>query len=97
MPNLPFWGSNCNPIKASGIFEKKENRLWIPVSSYLIEHPKENFLVDIGWERVMSPNGVYDKKAQIKALGSFILSLEKLKLIIKGIELTLSRKIRIFY
>lgn len=26
-PNLPFGGDNCNPIKASGIFEKKENRM----------------------------------------------------------------------
>ena len=74
-PNLPFGGDNCNPIKASGIFEKKENRLWLPVSSYLIEHPKGKFLVDTGWERTMSPNGVFDKKAQIKSLGSFILYL----------------------
>ena len=22
-PNIPFGGDNCNPIKASGIFEKK--------------------------------------------------------------------------
>ena len=74
-PNLAFGGDNCNPIKASGIFEKKENRLWLPVSSYLIEHPKGKFLVDTGWERGMSPNGVFDKKAQIKSLGSFILYL----------------------
>ena len=30
-------------------------------------------LVDCGWSREMSPNGVFDKKAQIKALGSFLL------------------------
>ena len=72
-PNLPFGGCNCSPFKASGIFEKKENRLWLPVSAYLIEHPKGKFLVDTGWERGMSPNGVIDKKAQIKSLGSFIL------------------------
>lgn len=74
-PNLPFGGDNCNPIKASGIFEKKENRLWLPVSSYLIEHPRGKYLIDTGWERAMSPNGVFDKKAQIKSLGSFILYL----------------------
>ena len=39
----------------------------------MIEHPKGKFLVDTGWEKGMSPNGVFDKKAQIKLLGSFIL------------------------
>lgn len=52
---------------------KKENRLWLPVSAYLIEHPKGNILVDCGWHRDMSPKGEYDKKAQIRSLGSFLL------------------------
>ncbi|MBR1373507.1 N-acyl homoserine lactonase family protein [bacterium] len=83
-PNLPFGGDNCNSIKASGIFEKKENRLWLPVSSYLIKHPKGLFLIDTGWERNMSPNGVFDRKAQIKSLGSFILYLVNQGVINKG-------------
>ena len=72
-PDLPFGGDNCNAVKASGIFGKKEDRLWLPVSSYLIEHPKGLFLVDTGWARAMSPEGVFDKKAQIKSLGSWVL------------------------
>ncbi|MDO4401112.1 MAG: N-acyl homoserine lactonase family protein [Coriobacteriia bacterium] len=72
-PDLPFGGDNCNTIKASGVFGKKEDRLWLPVSSYLIEHPKGLFLVDTGWARAMSPHGVFDKKAQIESLGSFVL------------------------
>lgn len=72
-PNLPFGRDNCNVIKASGIFEKKENRLWLPVSAYLIEHPRGRFLVDTGWARDMSPEGVFDRKAQIRSLGSIIL------------------------
>ncbi len=40
-PNLPFGGDNCNAVKASGVFGKKEDRLWLPVSAYLIEHPKD--------------------------------------------------------
>ena len=39
-PDLPFGGDHCNPIKASGIFQPSENRLWLPVSVYLIEHPE---------------------------------------------------------
>ena len=72
-PNLPFGGDNCSAIKASGIFESKDKRLWLPVSAYLIEHPKGKFLVDTGWARDMSPNGEFDKKAQIRSLGSSLL------------------------
>lgn len=72
-PDLPFGGDNCNAVKASGVFGKKEDRLWLPVSAYLIEHPKGKFLVDTGWARDMSPNGEFDKKAQIKSLGSVML------------------------
>ncbi|MBP3866255.1 MAG: N-acyl homoserine lactonase family protein [Eggerthellaceae bacterium] len=72
-PDLPFGGDHCNAVKASGIFGKKEDRLWLPVSAYLIEHPKGKFLVDTGWARAMSPNGEFDKKAQIKSLGSRVL------------------------
>lgn len=74
-PYLPFGGENCNLIKASGIFGKKKDRLWLPVSSYLIEHPKGKVLVDCGWNRDMSPNGEFDKSAQIKSLGSRLLFL----------------------
>lgn len=72
-PNLPFGGDDCNVIKASGVFEKKEDRLWLPVSAYLIEHPKGKFLVDTGWARDMSPQGIFDRKAQIRSLGSWVL------------------------
>lgn len=52
---------------------KKKDRLWLPVSAYLIEHPKGKILVDCGWHREMSPKGEFDKKAQIKSLGSPLL------------------------
>ena len=72
-PALPFGGDHCSRIKAAGIFGRKEDRLWLPVSSYLIEHPKGLFLVDTGWARAMSPEGVFDKRAQMRSLGSFAL------------------------
>lgn len=72
-PYLPFGGDDCNIIQASGLFQKKENRIWIPVSVYLIEHPEGLILVDTGWHRDMSPEGKFDKKAQIKSLGSRLL------------------------
>ena len=72
-PALPFGGDHCSIIKASGLFTKKSDRLWLPVSSYLIEHPRGLILVDAGWSRAMSPNGVEDKRAQIRSLGSWLL------------------------
>lgn len=72
-PYLPFGGDNCNIIKASGLFGKKSERLWLPVSAYFVEHPQGKFLIDCGWGRDMSPHGKYDQKAQIKALGSRLL------------------------
>lgn len=72
-PDLPFGGEHCSAIKASGIFQKKSDRLWLPVSAYLIEHPKGLILFDTGWSREMSPDGVFDKEAQIKSLGCLAL------------------------
>lgn len=72
-PIFHLVGDHSNAIKASGVFKKKEDRLWLPVSAYLIEHPEGKFLVDTGWARDMSPKGEYDKKAQIQSLGSVLL------------------------
>ncbi len=71
-PYLPF-GNGCGIIKASGLTTPKKKWIWMPVSAYLIEHPKGLILIDTGWSRNMSPNGKYDKKAQIKSLGSPLL------------------------
>ena len=72
-PYLPFGGDNCNLLKASGMTTPKKDWIWLPVSVYLIEHPKGLILVATGWHRDMSPEGVYDKAAQIKSLGSRLL------------------------
>ena len=72
-PDLPFGGDSCSLIKASGLFCPKDKRLWLPVSAYLIEHPKGLILLDTGWDRAMSPNGEFDAAAQVKSLGSRLL------------------------
>jgi len=72
-PYLPFGGENCNILKATGLFIPKRGWLSLPVSCYLIEHPKGLILFDTGWNRSMSPNGTFDKKAQIKSLGNRLL------------------------
>lgn len=67
-PLLPFGGDNVSTAKASGVFTKKKDRLWLPVFVYYIETPHGKILVDTGWRREMSPKGVFDRKAQIKEL-----------------------------
>ncbi|MEF2654867.1 MAG: MBL fold metallo-hydrolase [Eggerthellaceae bacterium] len=73
-PDLPFGGDETNIVKASGLFTKRDDRLWLPVSAYLIEHPEHGLiLVDTGWDRSMSPEGTFDRAAQIHSLGSPLL------------------------
>ena len=50
----------------------------------MIEHPKAKILVDCGWNREMSPNGEFDKAAQIKSLGSRLLYLVNQGVVEKG-------------
>jgi len=83
-PYLPFGGEDCNMIKASGVFGKKSDRLWIPVSAYLIEHPKGLILVDTGWSRDMSPDGEFDKRVRIRSLGSALLHMVNQGVVGKG-------------
>ena len=72
-PYLPFGGDNCSIIKASGVTAPKSKWIWLPVFSFLVEHPKGTILFDTRWHREMSPDGVYDKRVQNKSLGSFLL------------------------
>ncbi len=65
-PYLPFGGDGCGILKASGLTTEKKDRIWLPVSSYLIRHPEGMLLFDCGWHREMSPEGTYDKRAQIR-------------------------------
>ena len=45
-----------------------KDRVKLPVFTFLIEHPKGLILVDTGWCREISPEGVYDVKAAAKVL-----------------------------
>lgn len=83
-PALPFGGNEKNPLKSSPILTRKKDRLWLPVSVYLIEHPKGKLLFDCGWHRDMSPNGILDKQAQIASLGSRLLYIVNQGLLEKG-------------
>ncbi|WP_313999474.1 MBL fold metallo-hydrolase [Lactobacillus paragasseri] len=72
-PELAFGGDHCSAAKAAGFSIKKSPKIWLPVNVFLVETPDKLILLDTGWDRSMSPNGVFDKKAQIKSLGSSLL------------------------
>lgn len=50
---VPFKEKTIHPLPWTGLFRSSENRLWLPVSTYLIEHPKGLVVFDAGW-----PSGV---------------------------------------
>lgn len=72
-PELPFGGEHDSALKASGVLDRKSKRLWLPVSAYLIECAHGNVLFDCGWHRDMSPHSVFERRAQIRSLGSLPL------------------------
>lgn len=76
-PYLPFDTANAGPLKVAGIGVPKKDWVWMPVSAYYIEHPKAKILVDTGWNRRISPEGVLDRKAQIAELGRVLYSMNQ--------------------
>lgn len=39
-----------NPLAVTGLFRSKSKRMILPVSAYLIDHPKGKILIDTGWD-----------------------------------------------
>lgn len=60
---------NASMVRASGIFAPRKSFSWIPVSAYLIEHPKGLVLFDTGWGRAIAPDGGTDLKSQSAQMG----------------------------
>ena len=76
---LPFKDAlkNPNPLQLTLLTPYgRKNRIWLPVSAYLVEHGNYKILVDTGWHWAISPNVEYNRRAQIKhmGLGHFLLN-----------------------
>ena len=65
---VPF--GNRVDLKNTGrqLLTPDSRRLTLPVCCYLIEHPRGPILVDTGWRRDISPDGVYDRDAVRRVL-----------------------------
>ena len=40
----------ANPLAVTGLFRSKKKQMILPVSAYLIDHPKGKILIDTGWD-----------------------------------------------
>ncbi len=63
---LPFHGQYRNPIAFTGLFRSEKNQVILPVSSYLIEHPKGTVLVDTGWGKLIRESNWKELGPQIQ-------------------------------
>ncbi|MFR6425328.1 MAG: MBL fold metallo-hydrolase [Oscillospiraceae bacterium] len=71
------WRRTCRPAPSGAgrrrrdarRHEEADARIWLPVSAYLVEHPKGLFLVDAGLPRTVSPTGIEDRAAQLRMFG----------------------------
>ncbi|MDP4171059.1 MAG: MBL fold metallo-hydrolase, partial [Bacillota bacterium] len=70
---LAYREKGIHPMPYTGWLRGNEKKMWVPVSSYLIEHPKGLILVDTGWHEEMRTN-------QKKHLGRLAYSMFKGKL-----------------
>ena len=64
-------------LKSTGkqLLTPDRRRLTLPVCVYLIEHPHGLILVDAGWCRAISPQGVYDPRAVERVLPRHMAAL----------------------
>lgn len=53
---LPFSNKSKNPLAFTGILRGKKHKISVPVTAYLIEHPKGLILVDTGWDTAVRTN-----------------------------------------
>jgi N-acyl homoserine lactone hydrolase len=54
--SLAFREKTLHPAPYTGFLRPSSCKTWVPVSSYLIEHPKGRILVDTGWHEDMRTN-----------------------------------------
>lgn len=53
---LPLANKSKNPFAYTGIARGKKHKIEVPVTAYLIEHPKGIVLVDTGWDTAIREN-----------------------------------------
>lgn len=74
-----------NPFAVTGFFRSAKHRVWLPVTSYLIEHPNGLVLIDTGWH-VCKVNGAapdwFKKGIDAALLAPTAMNQQKFKFIL---------------
>ena len=73
--DLLYGGGSMMTDLRKAVMAPGSRRVTLPVLTYLIEHPAGLFLVDTGWSRDISPQGVYDPKAVRSVLPAHLAAL----------------------
>ena len=73
--DLLYGGGSIMKDFRKAVMAPDSRRVTLPVFAYLIEHPAGLFLVDTGWSRDISPDGVYDPKAVRRVLPAHLAAL----------------------
>lgn len=63
---LPFHGQYRNPLAFTGLLRSEKNQITLPVSSYLIEHPKGTLLIDTGWNSTIRESNWHELGLQMQ-------------------------------
>ncbi len=66
--DLLFGGGNARTDLPKAAAAPESKRVTLPVHAFLAELPAGLFLIDTGWSRAISPDGVYDRAAASKEL-----------------------------
>ena len=74
-PRVPYGGGITLKNILHEVTDRVSGRVELPVSAYLIEHPKGRVLVDTGWGREISPDGVYDESAVKSQMPDYLAAL----------------------
>ncbi len=74
---LPYNKDHVSMPRVAGIGVPAKDWEWLPVCCYYIEHPNGKILIDTAWSRRMSPDGLEDKRAQIRELGYLLYRINQ--------------------
>lgn len=64
-PAVPRRSVSGNPVAYTGLFRSCKRRIWIPVFTYLIEHPMGNVLIDTGWSSEVREHPVHAESLRL--------------------------------
>ena len=73
--NLLDNGGRFSTDIAKAMLTPGSGRVTLPVSAYLIEHRSGIYLIDTGWSRDISPDGIYDFNAACRVLPRHLVML----------------------